>query len=338
LATQILIQASITITPPPLPVTGMKLIGIPLSNDQQKRNYTFAIEELEQCAGERVTLAEEFMPQLRVAVSERLGRLFDNEEFQRSYSSQIKGLTHPSSKRRPDAYTLEQEAVERSLQEVASGARVFLAKENGIVSNPQEFEKELAEALIDNPELPLRVATSRIPRPKLHATLESEHTTVAVPIVEQGPYKGWRMLGAYERQIILGDRYKDIAGKTTLINGSTEVSTASVSHDHPITFGFGSALLWLVSQVESPPPIVSHNNLKGPLIGVETDTVPKYFGLGIPLMVLAPHPALIRILNLRNGPILGGLTLLDKKGHKAIIARTWRAKFVRGNDFGMPTP
>ncbi len=75
------------------------------------------------------------MPQLRVAVSERLGRLFDDKEFQHSYASQVSGLTHPSSKRQPDAYTLEQEAVERTLQEVAAGARVILAKENGIVGN-----------------------------------------------------------------------------------------------------------------------------------------------------------------------------------------------------------
>jgi len=133
LATQILTRAGAA-TPPP-PATDIKIIGTPISNDQQKKNYTLAIEELEQCAGERVILAEELMPQLRVAVSERLGRLFDDKEFQHSYASQVSGLTHPSSKRQPDAYTLEQEAVERTLQEVAAGARVILAKENGIVGN-----------------------------------------------------------------------------------------------------------------------------------------------------------------------------------------------------------
>lgn len=204
--------------------------------------------------------------------------------------------------------------------------------------NPQEFEKELAEALIDNPELPLRVAASRIPRPKLHPTLESENTAVALPIVEQGPYKGWRILGAYERRIILGERYKKITGKTTLINGGAEVSTTSACHDHPTAFGFGTALHWLESKAESPLPPGTHNKLKVPLIGIETDTVPRYFGLGIPQMLLAPHLAVIRILNLRIGPILGGLTLLDEKGQKAIVARTWRTKFVRGDDFGPAYP
>jgi hypothetical protein len=36
---------------------------------------------------------------------------------------------------------------------VIAGARVAQAKENGIIGNPQAFEKELAEVLIDNPEL-----------------------------------------------------------------------------------------------------------------------------------------------------------------------------------------
>jgi len=336
LAGQILTRASI-IAPPP-PATSVKIVGIPLSNEQQKRNYTLAIEELEQCASERVALAEEFMPQLGVAASLMLGRLFNDEEFQHSYSSQMKGLTHPSSQRQPDAYTLKQEAVERILQEVAAGARVAQAKEDGIVRNPQEFEKELAEALIDNPELPLRVAASRVPRPNPHTILEAEHTTATLPTVEQGPYKGWCILGAYERRIILGDRYKKITGKTVLITGGAEVSAASASHNHPIPFGFGSTLRWLETMEESPPSISPRKNLKGPLIGVETDTVPKYFGLGIPQMVLVPHPALIRILNLRNGPILNGLTLLDGKGNKAIVARTWRTKFVRGDDFGPPYP
>jgi hypothetical protein len=336
LAAQILTRASIATLPPP--ATDIKIMGIPLTNELQKRNYRLAIEELEQCAGERVTLAERLMPQLRVAVSERLGRLFNNEEFQRSYASQIKGLIHPSSNRSPDAYTLEQEAVERTLQEVAAGARVALAKENGMVGNPQEFERELAEALIDNPELPLRVAASRIPRPKLHPILESENTAVALPIVEQGPYKGWRILGAYERRITPGDKYKKIAGKTVLINGSAEVSTTSASHDHPIPFGLGNALHWLEPKAEGALPTVTHNNLRGSLIGVEVDTVPKYFGLGIPQMLLVPHLALIRILHIRIGPILGGLTLLDEKGQKAIVARTWRMKYVRGNDFGPTYP
>ncbi len=336
LAAQILTRAAIAKPPPP--ATGIKIIGIPLSNEQQKRNYTLAIEELEQCAGERVTLAERLMPQLRVAVSERLSRLFDDKEFQRSYASQLSELTHPSSKRQPDAYTLEQEAVERTLQEVAAGARIALAKENGIVGNPHKFEKELAEALIDNPELPLRVTASRIPRPKLHTTLEAENSAIALPIAEQGPYKGWRVLGVYERRITPGDRYKSIARKTTFINGSAEVSTTSASHDHPTTFGFGTALLWLESKAGSPPPTVTHNNLKGPLIGIEADTVPKYFGLGIPQMLLAPNLAVTRILDLKTGPILDGLTLLDEKGQKAIVARTWRTKFVRGNDFGPAYP
>jgi len=221
---------------------------------------------------------------------------------------------------------------------VAAGARVILAQENGIVSNPQEFEKELAEVLIDSPELPLRVAASRIPRPKLHATLEAENTSVALPVVEQGPYKGWRILGAYEQRIIPGDRYKNSVGQSTRIMGGAEIPTASGFHNHPIPFGLGAASLWLASRAEGLPTVVTYNNLAGPLVGVEADTVPTYFGLGIPQMLLAPHTVVVRLLGLKPGPILDGLTLLDEKGQKAIVARTWRTKFVRGDDFGPAYP
>lgn len=337
LATQVLMRADVTAPSPP--ATDIKVIGTPRGTDQQKKNYTLATKELERCAGERMTLAEEFMPQLRAAASERLGQLFNDEEFQRSYTSQVRGLTHPASTRQPDAYTLEQEAVERVLQEVASGARVSQAKENGIVGNPQEFEKELAEALIDNPELPLRVAASRIPRPNLHAALESENTVVALPIVEQGPYKGWHILGAYENRIVPGDRYKKTTSKTTFINGSAELSPSSAIHDHPTTLGYGSTSLWLGSNIGSLPlTSTQNNNLKGPLVGVEAGTVTGYFGLGIPQILLVPHVIIAHILDLKAGPVLGGLTLLDEKGQKAIVARTWRTNFVRGDDFGPAYP
>jgi hypothetical protein len=135
------------------------------------------------------------------------------------------------------------------------------------------------------------------------------------------------------------DRYKRIARKTTFINGSAELSTSSAIHNHPTTLGFGSTLLWLTSKAGSPPPIVTHNNnLKGPLVGIEAGTVTEYFGLGIPQMLLAPSLAIARILDLKTGPILDGLTLLDEKGQKAIVARTWRTKFVRSNDFGPAYP
>ncbi|MGH2507578.1 MAG: hypothetical protein ACRDHZ_09295, partial [Ktedonobacteraceae bacterium] len=142
----------------------------------------------------------------------------------------------------------------------------------------------------------------------------------------------------FERRITPGDRYKKIARKITAISGSAEISTTSTPHDHSILFGPGAALLWLTSPTPGLPPVVADNSLKGPLIGIEVDSVPKYFGLGIPQVLLEPNLTVIQALDLKTGQVLDGLTLLDEKGQKAIVARTWRTKFVRGDDFDPAYP
>ena len=263
LATQILARSGIASPPPP--ATEVKSLGVdttPLNTDEQKKSHALAIEELERCAGERLASAEDYMPQLRSVISEKLARQFHSKEFQHSFSSQIEGLTHPASQRMPDAYTLEQETVECTLQEVAAGARVSLARNNGIVGKPEEFESELAAMIIDNPELPLRVAVSRIPRPKLYDVLESESIAVPLPTVTQGPYMDWRVLGMYEARVTPGDSYKKIDRKVTFVDGGAEICDLSSAHDHPTMFGYGIGLLWLTAKTQIPPPTVIRG-LKG---------------------------------------------------------------------------
>lgn len=55
-------------------------------------------------------------------------------------------------------------------------------------------------------------------------------------------------------------------------------------------------------------------------------------------MLLVPNITLVRDLNLKAGLILDGLTLVDEKGQKAIVARTWRTNFQSGEDFGPAFP
>ena len=55
-------------------------------------------------------------------------------------------------------------------------------------------------------------------------------------------------------------------------------------------------------------------------------------------MLLVPNITLVRSLKLKTGPILEGLTFVDEKEQKAIVARTWRTSFHRGEDFGPAYP
>lgn len=329
------------IASPPPPATAVKSLRTDitsLNTDEQQQNYALAIEELERCAGERLAIAEDYIPHLRSIIAEKLAQQFNSKEFQRAYSVQIQDLTHPASERAPDAYTLEQETVERTLQEVAAGARVSLAMNSGLVGKPEEFESELAAMIIDSPELPLRVAASRIPRPKLHDVIESENIAVPLPTVPQGPYKDWRVLGVYEARVTPSDRYKKIDRKRVFVSGGAEIADLSSAHDHPMVFGHGKGFLWLTSKIQTPLPIVI-KALKGPLAGIEAGMLPRYFGLGVaPQLLLVPNITLVRVLTLKAGPILEGLTLVDEKEQKAIVARTWRTNFQRGDDFGPEYP
>lgn len=339
LARQLLTRAGIA--SPPIPATtappNLEANLLPLESNEQKKNYILASKEFERCAGERLMLVEDKLPKLGGIVIEKLGQQFSTKDFQRAYRSQIEGLSHATSSRPPDAYTLEQEAVEGALQEAAATARVMLAKEGGIVDKPEQFEDDLAAVLIDNPELPLRVEGSRIPRPSRLPVLESLNTANTPPRVQQGPYKGWYILGVCEKEVTPGDRFKKVERATTLTEGGAEVCSATASHDHPSTFGYGVGLLWLSTGVGTPHRIFS-TGFKGPLVGMETGTVPEYFGLGVPRIVLAPHHIVVNALKLKPGPVLDGLNLVDEQGQKALVARTWRTSHIEGEDYGPAYP
>ncbi len=339
LARQLLVRAGKSSPPPP--ATEVKVVGVNLATPQtlkQKQGEAMATKHVEYLAGYRLADAENLVPLTGTLIA-KVAQEYNQKEFQATWRSQMSGLRHPSSKRMPDAYTYEQETVEHTLQEVAAGGRLLLAKEEGIVIKPEEFEDELAAALIDNPELPLRVAGGRIPRPKRLPLLEAPSTFADIPKVEQGPYKGWYILGTYEQEIIPGDRYGENPRKTTMLEGGIDVFPVATNHDHSSTFGMGSALLWLIPEQELGPwPLSLLPKLKGPLVGVEVDTVSPYFGLGVPRTVLAPHPALVSLFRLRPGPVLDGLNLVDENSDKAIVARTWRTNFIHGHDFGPEYP
>lgn len=337
LARKLLIRASLPA--PTIPATRPKTLPPTLPSTDQRiaGSYYAANMEMKRCAKERILDAQELYPQLGDDTDAILGSIFNDAEFKASYRRQVEGMNHVTAKRAPDAYTKEQEAVEQTLQEVAAGARVAVAKAGEVITHPAAFEAELAERILDNPELPLRFEASRIPRPaRLEETL-TVNSMVPAPTIKDGPYKGWVVTGTYEADVIPPNRYKKIERKVTFYEGGLESSLKGSSHAHPSVFGYGNGQVWLHELPDDQPGKLL-SSFKGPLTGVEFGTLPKFYGLGSADPLLTPNTKLVYTLGLRPGPVEHGFNLIDKDGAVGIVARTWRTNYIEGQDYDPAYP
>jgi hypothetical protein len=137
-------------------------------------------------------------------------------------------------KRCPDAYLAPSEAVEGALQRIAGGGRSARPAEVAPVSDPAARKDDLADALLDDPTVPIALespgsrgpdiapppargdelwesvrasATSGIGEASiaqselLMATLAIRPAEAAA-IVLRGPYAGWRWLARVERRLV----------------------------------------------------------------------------------------------------------------------------------------
>ena len=127
------------------------------------------------------------------------------------------------------------EVIEDAIQQSASGARIACLKNGETFVDPAELEEQLANALLDDPEIPLALELTRQPRPNippppyrndelwrdLTARAEGQHVigvetafqkggeifgsvsvreTNSVPVIVGGVYNGWRLLATFEER------------------------------------------------------------------------------------------------------------------------------------------
>ena len=197
-------------------------------------------------AGDRLSRGELLLPGLAQAVRRRVDAALQTDDNQRRMRAQLNAYGESSTQRWPDAFMASDEAVEDSIQRVASGARAARLINGETLADPMSLEDSLARLLVSDPELPMAVERTRHPRPeippppsrgdslwsalrtraqggrdsvmdvetaRIQGTLLLGTTAIlevdAVPTIDDGPHDGWRLIASFERQAIPNDSSRD---------------------------------------------------------------------------------------------------------------------------------
>ena len=198
-----------------------------------------AIDDL---AGVRLSEAEQILPHLGKAVVKRVASARFGETQQHRLRAQLRAYEDSLHERWPDAFLVNEEALEDAIQRAAAGARGARLMSGAPVVDPVELENSLAKALLSDPGIPLALERTRQPRPEIPpppfrgdpiwsglsaraqgaaldasgieaAAHDGTHLcgTVAiagsgdVPSIAGGTYRGWRLIATIEKRIVSRD-------------------------------------------------------------------------------------------------------------------------------------
>lgn len=309
------------------------------------------------------------LPNLGEAVTRRVRTYVESVEFQRRVKSQMESLGRADGI--PDAHLALEESMESALQTVASGGRLAMLANGRPVSNPIGWEAELAEAILDDPNRPLELESTRHPRPELPLPpgqsapewadlfsylrgdngahryeyafrLQGPSLVVgtcwshfgATAQIKGGVYDGWRVIGSEEDRRV-GPADRNNRGLLVLRYNGLEFRRAG---DHT---GLGNPPLapldsrtWGMRLDSSRA--VADDGEPWSLVAVDKNLEAyddALDGLGIPRKVAVPTERLRHIWSLE--PIAPYL-LADAVGPAAGLI-TWRTDYVR-SDYHLPRP
>ena len=305
-------------------------------------------------AGARLMKAESLLPRLREAVRRRVELSFESDRHKSRMRAQWRAFIDDSDKRLPNILLAKFEAVEDAIQRSASGARVARLMNGETFVDPEELEEQLANALLDNPELPLALELTRQPRPDfpppphkddelwqdLNAHAEGQHVvgveaarqeggkifgsvsvqeTNSAPAICGGVYNDWRLLATYEkRELSEPDQEKFEAAyryRAVEIYSGTERKILLVP---PIANENlqGSRLSSSIGHVgyDISRMVTKFETMNG--IGI--------LGLGMQNRLLAPRPDVVAFLRLKQNT--SHFVLEDDDG-PAVSLLTWRTEY-----------
>src|SRR5205085_7280958 len=98
---------------------------------------------------------------------ERVASSLENESVKQRLHLQLDDLGDRIRKRWPDAFLVNEETIEGTVQSVAAGGRAAMLAAGNLVTDGVAWEDNLAAALVDDPEVPLILEATRQPRPPI---------------------------------------------------------------------------------------------------------------------------------------------------------------------------
>jgi hypothetical protein len=350
-----------------------QVIWTPTIDGEETSEETLALHGfLESVAGNRLRRAERFLPGLARAVQERVATSLESESVRKRLNSQLDSLGDRVRKRWPDAFLVNEETIENTVQSVAAGGRAAMLASGNLVTDGVAWEDRLASALFDDPEVPQILEATRQPRPPIplppgngdaiwghirdrtggastadsgiEEAVDEEDVLIATVRVEphrsarnveHGTFRGWRWLGTMEQRWVEPSDSrdeKDLLATRYCVVEVRDVDDRQALNLSPVASG--DLRMWKASI--DPVSAASVLSKSQPLIGVDRElrfVGDGRAGLGAPPAILVPTTALIMSLALKPGE---GCTYHDCDGIGLALV-TWRAEYDR-SDYYLARP
>jgi hypothetical protein len=338
------------------------------ASEQKKAREDF----VKSVAGDRLRRGERLLPGLTRAVQERLVSSLESESVGKRLNSQLDSLGDRVRKRWPDAFLINEETIENTVQSVATGGRAAMLAAGNLVTDGVAWEDRLASRLVDNPEIPLMLEATRQPRPPIppppgngdaiwgqirdrarggsitdsgiEEALDEEGVLVATICVlpgrsagnvEHGTFRGWRWLGTMENRRVEPSDWRDekeLSAMRYCVFEVRDIDNRRALNLSPVASG--DLRMWKASIDPVPSAVVLRETQ--PLLGVDRELQfvgDGREGLGAPPAILTPTAALIMSLALEPGE---GCTYRDGDGIGLALV-TWRAEYDR-SDYYLARP
>ena len=254
------------------------------------------------------------------------------------------------------------EAIEDAIQRVAAGSRAARILNGEPIADLIGLEEDLAEALLDDPELPLLLEGTRYPRPEippppgrgeplwkaLHLRTiggEKEGNCVesawhrgsdlfgtvsvsgpdSVPQIVDGPYIGWRLVATVERREIPRPDFDDHEYDTAVRLRVIENCSAESRHNLT-TLPFAEGDIRVCKFSSEPYMASSSSNQCKPAIGIDSEVKAfsdGHLGLGVLTYLPTPTPWLSMSLELTGNQYF----LMNDDEGTALALITWRTEY-----------
>ena len=335
---------------------------LPTGTTVDLENTTELDGMIDEVAGARLSCAERIHPRLREALRKRVYSIRKDEHIARRMRMQFRAYGDHVRERWPNAFLAVSEAVEDAIQRTAAGVRAARIVNGEPVTDPVTFEDQLAEALLDDPQLPLAIERTRQPRPEIPppplrddpfwsnvqgpakgsrpGDTEVEGAsrdgggvfgTAAivgaerVPSVVGGPFNGWRVVATVERRVMSRPDRREKEDDVAERYRSIELRQSGDERalDLP-PIAVSNFLTW--NSAPAPNFAAKECIRSRPIIGLDRGMLSAadgYHGLGFQKLLLTPTPWLSSALGLERGTYF----ILEDGDGPAVALITWRSEY-----------